>query len=251
MKKLLLAAVFLIFLPAPAFLHADGELGDDEIIVVRYYADGKLVKEIEITPKGASVVRVDKKVKPSKIDKAKAFVVKDGKETPIGQSSSTFLTASDFRIGPDDVLEINVWQNDLLSKTIPVRPDGMITMPLLGDVKAAGMTNLELKNKLESGLKRYVENPEVTVILSQINSYKVFIQGSVANPGAYPISGGSTITQAVSLAGGFTEFADKNGIIILRTKADGTLKIRVKYKRIIAGKDPDTRLSPGDTIVVP
>ena len=245
----IMAFVFILF--APALLFAEGELEKDEVIIVRYFADGELAKVLNITPKGETIVSVDKKIKPSLIDKVQAFVVKDGKETPIRSASPTHLTAGEFRIGPDDVLEINVWQNDQLSKTIPVRPDGMITMPLLGDVKAAGLTNEDLKKKLQADLKRYVENPEVTVIVSQINSYKVFIQGSVANPGAYNISGGSTITQAVSLAGGFTEFADRNGIIILRTQADGTKKIKVKYKRIIAGKQPDTRLNPGDTIVVP
>ncbi len=243
-------ALFIILLE-PSMLLADGELDSSEVILVRYFADGKLVKVISVTPKGETIVSVDKKIKPSEIDKVQAFVVKEGIETPIVSGSGSHLTAGEYRIGPDDVLEINVWQNDSLSKTVPVRPDGMVTLPLLGDVKAAGMTNRGLKLVLETNLKRYVENPEVTVIVTQINSYKVFIQGNVANPGAYAISGGSTITQAVSLAGGFTEFADRNGIIILRSQSDGTRKIKVKYKRIIAGKDADTRLNPGDTIVVP
>ncbi|MCZ7584954.1 MAG: polysaccharide biosynthesis/export family protein [Deltaproteobacteria bacterium] len=149
------------------------------------------------------------------------------------------------------MLDINVWDNEQLSKTVPVRPDGMISLPLLGDVPAAGKTALQLKQELGSRLSRYVDKPEVTVTLSAINSYKVFVQGHVTNTGAYPITGTSTITQAISLAGGFTQFADENGIVILRGSGSGTEKIRVKYKRIIAGKDPDVAVLPGDTIVVP
>ncbi|MBZ0272998.1 polysaccharide biosynthesis/export family protein [bacterium] len=160
-------------------------------------------------------------------------------------------TAPEYRIGPGDQIDVNVWDNPQVSKPVTVRPDGRLTLPLAGEINAAGMTLDELRARLEEALKRYIEKPVVSLTLLSVESYKVFVQGQVRNAGAYPINGTTTVTQAVSLAGGFTEFANPNGVFILRGGAATTQKIRVKYKRILAGKALDVAVQPGDTVVVP
>ncbi len=251
---LVLLAVLAISASAVA-ADAEGELASDQIIVVRYYAGDVLAKTLTVTPKGQTLWTINDEAAAKKIDSARAFLVKGKKETPISAAAAFSPTglAGEYHIGPEDVLDVNVWDNQQVSKIVPVRPDGMISLPLLGDIRAAGYTAAELRERISTELRRFVGNPEVTVTITAINSYKVFVQGRVTHPGAYPISGAATITHAVSLAGGFTEFADPNGIVILRSGAANQApnKIKVKYNRILNGKDIDIRLMPGDTIVVP
>lgn len=225
-------------------------LGPGQTIVVRYYAGDTLVKTLTVTAKGDAIWTTQNLALQDKITRADAIVSSPGgTESGLGLSQ---VTTSEFRIGPGDVLDVNVWDNVHLSKVVPVRPDGMISLPLVGDVRAAGKTAQEMRDHLVTELRRFIDAPTVTVTVTEINSYKVFVQGAVTHPGAYPVTGASTITHAISLAGGFTEFADKGGIIILRTKpAGGTDKMKVNYSRILSGKDPDVRILPGDTIVVP
>lgn len=159
----------------------------------------------------------------------------------------------DYVIGQGDVLEVFVWRNDQLSRRVVVRPDGKISLPLLQDLQAQGLTVLQLKNEITRRFGEYVLNPKVTVIVNQITSYKVNVLGRVARPGVYPITGKTTIVEAISMAGGFTEWANKRKITVITHQGGTEKKIRVNYKKIISGKDPSQNiiLRRGDTIVVP
>lgn len=156
-------------------------------------------------------------------------------------------------IGPEDVLEISVWQNQDLSRTVTVRPDGRISLPLINDVQAAGLTPEELKNQIAARLKPYVELPNVAVIVQQINSWRVYLQGEVRSPGVYPLRSQTRISQAIAMAGGFTEFAKKGKIRVVRKTRGSTEFIDVNYNNILSNKSvhDDIYLKPGDTIIVP
>ena len=156
-------------------------------------------------------------------------------------------------IGPEDVLEISVWQNEELSRTVTVRPDGKISMPLINEVQAAGLTTEALKEEIRRSLKPYMDAPDVAVIVQEINSWKIYIQGEVRSPGVYPLRSHTSLSQAISMAGGFTEFAKKGKIQIIRKREGATEVFRVNYKKILSGASmrDDVLLRPGDTIVVP
>jgi len=159
-----------------------------------------------------------------------------------------------FVIGNDDVLAINVWKESDLSRSIPVRSDGRISLPLIGEVQAAGQTPLKLEQEIASKLQPYLEEPEVTVIVQQINSQKFNILGQVAKPGSYPITSSATVLDAIALAGGCKDFAKRGSIYILRKNPDGSdSRIPFNYKDVIRGKNmaQNIRLQPHDTIVVP
>jgi polysaccharide export outer membrane protein len=159
-----------------------------------------------------------------------------------------------FVIGNDDVLAINVWKEPEVSRSVPVRSDGRISLPLVGEVEAAGRTPLKLEQDIASKLKNYMSEPEVTVIVQQINSQKINILGMVAKPGAYPLTGSATVLDAIALAGGFRDFAKKKSIYVLRQNADGTqTKLPFNYKDVIKGQNlkQNVKLQPRDTIVVP
>lgn len=158
-----------------------------------------------------------------------------------------------YRIGREDVLEVAVWRDPDLTRTLPVRPDGFISMPMVGEVKAEGMTPTELQSSLQQSLKAYVQEPKVTVLVREVNSSRVFVTGEVARPGAFPLRGRVSLVQAIALAGGFTDFANEDGIIVLRADSKGQ-KIPVRYSDLVDADDSDRRelfLRPGDTIVVP
>lgn len=157
-----------------------------------------------------------------------------------------------YRIGREDVLDIAVWRDPDLSRTVPVRPDGFISMPMTGDVVAAGKTPAELAEELKQKLSPYVQEPRITVIVREVNSSRVFVTGEVANPGAYPLRGRVSLVQAIALAGGFTDFADSDAILLIRTDDKGT-QIPVRYSDLISDgeKYKELLLRPGDTIVVP
>lgn len=157
-----------------------------------------------------------------------------------------------FRIGREDVLDVSVWRDADLSRTLPVRPDGMITMPIVGELVAAGKTPSELAGEIRTKLQAYVQDPKVTVIVREVNSSQVFVTGEVARPGSYPLRGRLSVLQAVALAGGLTAFADANAIVVIRKGEDGG-QIPVRYGDILAeeGEKNDIPLAPGDTVVVP
>jgi len=156
-------------------------------------------------------------------------------------------------IGPQDVLDISVWKEAELTRSVPVRPDGKISLPLLNDVRAAGLTPNQLAAQITASLKRFVTDPQVTVIVTQINSQRIYILGEVSRTGAYPLLPDMTILQALSSAGGFTQFANKKKIYMLRTENGKQVKYPFDYKAVIDGKRPDMDLvlKAGDTIVVP
>ncbi len=159
-----------------------------------------------------------------------------------------------FVIGDDDRLAINVWKEPDLSRTIPVRSDGKISLPLVGELQAAGRTPLQLEQDIAAKLKDYITEPEVTVIVEQINSQKFNILGQVTKPGSYSLSVATTVLDAIAAAGGFRDFAKQKGIYILRQNASGVeTRIPFNYKEVIRGKNSqqNIKLEPRDTIVVP
>jgi polysaccharide export outer membrane protein len=156
-------------------------------------------------------------------------------------------------IGAQDVLDINVWKEPDVSRTVPVRPDGKISLPLLNDVQAAGLTPAQLAAQITESLKKYVTSPQVTVIVTTINSQRVYILGEVTRPGAFPLIPGMSVLQALSSAGGFTQFAKVKNIFVRRIENGKETKYPFNYKEVINGKKPeqDILLKAGDTIVVP
>jgi polysaccharide export outer membrane protein len=162
-------------------------------------------------------------------------------------------TNPNYIIGPQDVLDIDVWKEPELTRSVPVRPDGKISLPLLNDVQAAGLTPAKLADQIAQGLKKYVTDPEVTVIVSAINSQRVYILGEVARAGAYPLLPDMTVLQALSSAGGFTQFANTKKIYVLRNDNGKQQRYPFNYKNVVSGRDPDENitLKAGDTVVVP
>jgi len=162
-------------------------------------------------------------------------------------------TEPGFTIGPEDVLGIFVWREAEVSGDAAVRPDGMIALPLIRDVKAAGLTPTELADRIQDALREFITDPSVTVVVRQMNSRKVFITGEVAKPGAYPLASPMTVMQLIAIAGGINEFAEANSIAIMRVEAGKTRSIPFAYKDVAKGKKPEQNimLKPGDTVVVP
>jgi polysaccharide export outer membrane protein len=160
-----------------------------------------------------------------------------------------------FVIGNDDVLAINVWKEpDISRPTVPVRSDGKISLPLVGEVQAAGLTPLKLEKDIASKLKNFISEPEVTVMVQQVNSQKFNILGQVARPGSYVIANSPTVLDAIALAGGFRDFAKQKSIYVLRQNADGSqTRIPFNYKEVVKTQSPaqNIKLQPRDTIIVP
>jgi polysaccharide export outer membrane protein len=159
-----------------------------------------------------------------------------------------------FVIGNDDILAINVWKEPDISRSIPVRSDGRISLPLVGELQATGRTPLELEEDIASKLRNYISAPEVTVMVQEIHSQKFNILGQVAKPGSYSLELATTVLDAIAAAGGFKDFANQKGIYILRqTPGGGESRIAFNYKNVIKGKNPqqNVKLEPHDTIVVP
>jgi len=157
-------------------------------------------------------------------------------------------------IGVDDILAINVWKEPEVSKTVPVRSDGKISLPLAGEVQASGQTPRQLELDLSRRLASYISQPEVTVIVQEIKSQKFNILGQVAKPGSYPIANNPTVLDAIALAGGFRDFAKQKSIYVLRRNPDGSeTRLPFNYKDMVKGKnvDQNIKLQPNDTIVVP
>ena len=168
---------------------------------------------------------------------------------PATQAAAT--TDASYKIGPQDVLRVDVWKETEISRSVPVRPDGKISLPLLNDVQAAGLTAMELANTITDGLKKFINNPQVTVTVTEINSRRVYVTGEVTRPGAYPLLPNMTALQALTSAGGFTQFSNPKKIYVLRNESGKQVKHPFNYKSVLDGKQDDIPLLPGDTIVVP
>ena len=167
----------------------------------------------------------------------------------------TRIVTENYIIGPEDVLEISVWRNQDLSKEVIVRPDGRVSLPLLGDVVAVGKTPMQLTQDISERLEKYKQNPSVAIIVKAVNSYAVFVLGEVKAPGKYPLKSKTTLLQGITMAGGFTEVAARNKVVIFRfgENGEGEQKITASYDDIVLrdGVEQNIELKPGDTIVVP
>ena len=177
---------------------------------------------------------------------------KPANATQNAAAASEPAASSDYVIGADDVLHISVWKEPDLSETLPVRPDGKISMPLLNDVPAAGLTPLQLKDSITEKLKKYIADPRVTVVVTAMNSRRIFVTGEVLHSGPMPLLPHMTMLQALSQAG-FTQFANVKGIYLLRTQNGKQEKVPFNYKEVVKGNHPEQNmvLKPGDTLVVP
>jgi len=156
-------------------------------------------------------------------------------------------------IGPEDVLDINIWKEPDVSRVVPVRPDGKISLPLVNDVQAAGLTPPQLAANVTDRLRKFLNEPQVTVIVTGINSQRVFVVGEVLRAGAFPLIPGMTVLQALSSAGGFTTFADVKKVHVLRLANGKHVELPFNYREVLKGDNPDQniKLEPGDTVVVP
>ncbi|MGC1482162.1 MAG: polysaccharide biosynthesis/export family protein [Candidatus Acidiferrum sp.] len=170
--------------------------------------------------------------------------------TPKPEASSEALP-SDYRVGPEDELTISVWHEPEFSQAVVVRPDGMITLPLINEVKVAGLTTEEMKALLTEKLKPVINDPQVTVMVKAVKSSKVFLVGNVAKQGVYALGGQKTVLEVIAEAGGLGPFAKKRSIYILRKEGGKELRIPFDYKRALAGKGANPELMPGDMVVVP
>jgi len=171
-----------------------------------------------------------------------------------GQGSQGSHSDSSYVIGANDVLAINVWKEPDISRSVPVRSDGKISLPLVGELTASGQTPLQLEQEISKRLQNYISEPEVTVIVTDSKSQRVNILGMVSRPGAYLLTSSTTVLDAIAMAGGFKDFAKQKSIYVLRQAPDATQKrIPFNYKEVIKGQNPEQniRLQAGDTLVVP
>ncbi len=169
-----------------------------------------------------------------------------------GQSAPAPVASPDYVIGPEDTLHISVWKEPDLTATLPVRPDGKVSMPLLNDVQAAGLKPMQLADSITEKLRKYIADPRVTVVVTAMNSQRIYVLGEVLHTGAMPLIPGMTVLQALASAG-FTQFANTKGIYVLRVENGKQRKIPFNYKQVIKGEATEQNiiLKPGDTIVVP
>ena len=191
---------------------------------------------------------------------AQQFASNPGRESVDGNRNNAtrsrgVAAAADpkYVIGPDDILNINVWKEGEVSAVVPVRPDGKISIPLLSDIQAAGLTPIQLSSSITEQLQKYLNQPRVTVIVTTINSRHVYVLGEVSRSGAYSLLPNMTVLQILSMAGNFTQFADSKNIYVLRNKEGKEEKHPFNYRAVVRGQAPEQNivLEPGDTVVVP
>lgn len=202
-----------------------------------------LVAAVLSTALGAQTAAAGSDENPAHADKATSATV----------SASAQPHDNSFVIGNDDVLAINVWKEPDISRSIPVRSDGKISLPLVGEVQAAGLTPLTLEKDIAGKLKNFISEPEVTVMVQQVNSQKFNILGQVVRPGSYVIANSPTVLDAIALAGGFRDFAKQKSIYVLRQNDGKDTRLAFNFKDVSQGKNmtQNIRLQPGDTIIVP
>jgi polysaccharide export outer membrane protein len=169
-----------------------------------------------------------------------------------GAAPAGVASGATYVIGADDMLHVSVWKEPDLTATLPVRPDGKISLPLLDDVQAAGLTPMQLADSITMRLKKFIADPRVTVVVTAMTSQRIFITGEVTHSGATPLLPNMTMLQALSAAG-FTQFANVKGIYLLRTENGKQTKLPFNYKEVVKGMRPEQNimLRPGDTVVVP
>jgi polysaccharide biosynthesis/export protein len=170
---------------------------------------------------------------------------------PPAGSTTRDPVVGDYRLGPGDKLRVEVYKDPQLSQSVQIRPDGKITMPLVGDVPAVGFTSIELRDRIAALLKDYVNNPVVTVIVVEAIASNVYVMGEVNKPGPVPLAGPMTVLQALAMSGGFKDFANTSDIRVLRRSATGVETIRFNYRDAVKGHGAPVFLRSGDTIIVP
>jgi polysaccharide biosynthesis/export protein len=172
---------------------------------------------------------------------------------PAPAAAAPVVVPADYVIGPDDVLTVFFWREKDLSGDVQVRPDGRISLPLLNDVQAAGLTPEELRVRLTQAADKFIDDPTVTVVVKAINSRRIYITGQVSKPGVYPLGGPMTVVQLIATAGGVLEYADEKNIVISRTEAGKALSFRFNYDEFKRGRrlEQNIQLKPGDTVIVP
>ena len=221
------------------------------VLVLIWLTDGSALAQPREAPKGKAAVADPM---PSG---AGATPSPSHADPPPGKRSekSSLIVTPDYIIGPEDVLEIAVWKNAELSKTVTVRPDGRISLPLVGDVMATSRTPTELTEEISAKLKEYKENPNVSIVVQGVNSYNIFILGEVTKPGKLPLKTKTTLLQAITIAGGLTATAARNKMVVFRLGENGKSeeKIKASYDDIVLrdGSSQNIELKPNDTIVVP
>jgi len=198
-----------------------------------------------ILPAKASSQDVDQKRHVGAVSKA----------VPGAADKSLLIVTPDYIIGPEDILEITVWKNADLSKQVQVRPDGRISLPLLGDISAVAKTPVQLTEEISVGLRAYMENPTISILVKEVQSYQIYVLGEVNKPGKYPLKSKTTLLQGITVAGGFTPMAARNKIVVFRFTKDGEgqTKLKASYDDIVVrdGSSQNIELKPGDQIVVP
>jgi polysaccharide biosynthesis/export protein len=172
---------------------------------------------------------------------------------PRAAESALATLPAGYVIGPEDVLTILFWRDKDMSGDVTVRPDGKISTPLLNDIQAAGLTPEELRVRINNEAAHYIEDPNATVVVKQINSRKVFITGEVEKPGVYPLSGPMSVLQLIANAGGFKEYAKRDAVLIVRKEDGRQVQLPFDYNAVVRGKklNQNVELKPGDTVVVP
>jgi polysaccharide biosynthesis/export protein len=215
------------------------------LLALCIFLSSSLWSQTEQGTKKSNSVQSDSPVMLAAADKdANATVVRSGGK-PHDDS---------FVIGADDVLAVNVWKEPEISRAVPVRSDGRISLPLVGELQAKGQTPRQLEQEIAAKLTSYISEPEVTVIVQEIKSQKFNVLGLVARPGSYPLTNSLTVLDAIALAGGFRDFAKQKSIYVLRQRSDGSeTRLPFNYKDVIKGKNAaqNVSLQPRDTIVVP
>jgi polysaccharide export outer membrane protein len=171
---------------------------------------------------------------------------------PVAPRATVTTVPDSYVIGASDVIMVSVLKEPTLTSSLLVRPDGMISMPLLGEIKAEGKTPLQLADEITTKLKTFIQDPNVTIILTQMNSKKVYLIGEIGKTGPIELTPGMTLLQAIATGGGLTQYANPRKIYILRTEGGKPQKIPVQYKQALRGNASlNLTLNPGDTIVVP
>jgi polysaccharide export outer membrane protein len=174
-------------------------------------------------------------------------------KTPAPPAPGPAISAEQYKIGPEDLIAVSVWKNDAMSRVIPVRPDGMISLPLLDDIQASGLTPMQLRDVITKKLTDYMPTPEVSVIVNEVRSFKVSVMGEVARPSRYELKSLTTVLDVLAQAGGFTQFANRSRIVILRPNGKGMTRIPFNYNKVISsgGEDENLYLQPNDIVLIP
>jgi polysaccharide export outer membrane protein len=172
---------------------------------------------------------------------------------PAKPAPAPTTSVEEYRIGPEDLIAVTVWKNEAMSRTVPVRPDGMISLPLLDDIRASGLTAMELRDVIAKRLVEYMPSPEVSVIVNDVRSFKVSVMGEVARPARYELKSVTTVLDVLAQAGGFNQFANRSKIVILRPNGKGMTRIPFNYNKVVSsgGDEDNFYLQSGDIVLVP